>query len=100
MEENNALAITSLVLGILSVCCCGFPLGIAAIVCALVDRSRRFGFEGLGLAGFILGLISCIMGLASYIYSLVLYGSIFAIFDKIFTEMETEMQILSLFRFF
>lgn len=98
MEDNNALGITALVLGILSICCCGLPFGIAAIVCALVDRSRRCGFEGLALAGFILGLIACVMGLASYIFSLVVYGTLFPDFEKILAEMEMEM--LSLFRFF
>jgi thiamine transporter ThiT len=98
MEEKNTLAITSLVLGILSICCCGFPVGIAAIICALVDRSRRCGFEGLALAGFILGIIACITGLASYVFSLVVYGTLFPDFEQILAEME--MQMLSLFRFF
>ncbi len=98
MEKENGLAITSLVLGILALCCCGLPLGIAAIICALVDRSRRCGFEGMGLAGFILGIIACVMAIVSYIFSLVVYGTLLPDLEKILTEMEMEM--LSLFRFF
>ncbi len=98
MENNNGLAITALVLGILALCCCGLPFGIAAIICALVDRSRRCGFEGLGLAGFILGIIACVMTIAAYIFSLVVYGTILPDLEKILTEMEMEM--LFTFRFF
>ena len=97
-KRTDTLAIVSLTLGILGLLCCGWPTGIAALVCALVDRSRRCGFEGLGLAGFILGIIACVMTIASYIFSLVVYGTLLPDLEKILTEMEMEM--LFTFRFF
>ncbi len=97
-RKEDALAITSLVLGILGLCCCGLPTGIAAIICALVDRSRRGRFEGLGLAGFICGIIAAVMALFSYVYTLVVFGTLFPDIERMLAEMEMEM--LSLFRFF
>ena len=98
MDNGKGLAIASLVLGILAFCCCGLPFGIAAIVCALVARSRNGEFEGLALAGFILGIIACVLGVISYAFSLIVYGTLLPDLEKLLTEMEMEM--LSLFRFF
>jgi hypothetical protein len=58
------LAITSLVLGILSVVCLGFLAGIPAIICGHMARGRarrapaQYGGAGLALAGLILGYVN------------------------------------------
>ncbi len=96
-EKQDSLAIASLTLGILGLLCCGWPTGIAALVCALVDRSRRGKLEGLSLAGFILGIISTVMGLISAVYSIIVLGSLYAIIEEILKE---GGELLSLFRFF
>ena len=61
---QSGLAITSLVLGILSVVCLGFLAGIPAIICGHMARGRarrapaQYGGAGLALAGLILGYVS------------------------------------------
>ncbi len=97
-KKADTLAIASLTLGILGVLCCGLSTGIAAVICALVDRKRRGGLEGMGLAGFILGVISIVIGLISAAYSIIVLGSIYAVMEEILRE--TGGELLSLFRFF
>ncbi len=96
-KRTDTLAIVSLTLGILGLLCCGWPTGIAALVCALVDRSRHGKLEGMSLAGFILGIISIVMGLISTVYSIIVLGSLYAIIEQILKE---GGELLSLFRFF
>jgi hypothetical protein len=65
-KPNSTLAITSLVLGIVSVLCLGILAGIPAIVTGHIARGRarkfpdRYGNAGLGLAGVILGYVSVV----------------------------------------
>ncbi len=73
-ESSSGYGIASLILGILSLCCCGLPCGIAAIVTALIDRSRRGLFTASAVAGLImgiLGLISWLMGVVLFIVILI-----------------------------
>ncbi|MCX6925245.1 MAG: DUF4190 domain-containing protein, partial [Verrucomicrobia bacterium] len=63
---NSTLAITSLVLGIVSVICLGILAGIPAIITGQIARGRArkfpdlYGSAGLGLAGLILGYVSIV----------------------------------------
>ena len=63
-KQQNGLAITSLVLGVLGMICFGPVTGIPAIICGHMARSRarrapaQFGGAGLALAGLILGYVS------------------------------------------
>ena len=65
-KPSSTLAITSLVLGILSVICFGIVAGIPAIITGHMARGRarqfpdRYGNAGLGLAGVILGYVSIV----------------------------------------
>lgn len=65
-KPSSTLAITSLVLGILSVFCLGILTGIPAIITGHISRGRacefpeRYGNPGLGLAGLILGYVSIV----------------------------------------
>ena len=72
-KQSTALAIVSLILGILSIllnCCCavlGFVLGVTAIILACVYRKNNDGqFGGLALAGLICGCV----GIATMVISL------------------------------
>ncbi len=65
-KKNSALAITSLVLGILSIPCCSFITGVPAVICGHIARARikrdpSLSGDGLALAGLILGYISLVM---------------------------------------
>ncbi len=65
-EEKNSLGVWSLVLGILSLVCCGLIAGIPAII--LGNNSKKAEAEGratngnLGNIGFILGIIGTVLG--------------------------------------
>ena len=65
-EKASGLAITALVCGILSFCCCGMLAGIPAIIIGWVEngninagRSSQKG-KWMAMTGLILGLISII----------------------------------------
>lgn len=66
---NQTLAIVSLVVGILSIFCCGwFVPGIAAIIMGFMARGKangdpaNYGGAGLALGGIITGAISLVLG--------------------------------------
>ena len=60
---KSALAVTSLILGILACCCFGFLTGIPAIILGIITLSRtsrdpaRYGGRGMGIAGLTTGAI-------------------------------------------
>jgi hypothetical protein len=68
---SKGLAITSFVLGILSLVllCFGFFVGVPAVICGHMARRRartlpaQFGGEGIALAGLITGYIGLVLGL-------------------------------------
>lgn len=64
-QAGKGLAIASLVTGILSVVCCGsLFIWVAAIVCAVIAKSKG-NKSGMATAGLILGIIGgclCIFG--------------------------------------
>ena len=66
---QKGLAITSFVLGLLSLTCFGLLAGIPAIICGHVARSRtrlvprQYGGAGFALAGLIMGYVSLLVTL-------------------------------------
>lgn len=67
--QNKTLAIVSLVLGILSILCCGwFIPGIVAIILGFMAKSKatndpaNYGGRGLALGGIITGVFSVVLG--------------------------------------
>jgi len=77
VPDNNEMAIASVALGILALCCCGLFTGIPAVVCGHIARNQIADSNGaqtgggLALAGLILGYISII---GSVIYALLFFG--------------------------
>ena len=73
---NNSKAIASLVTGVLSLFCCGFVLGVVAIVLGLLARSeieKSQGMQtgsGLALAGIITGALGILSGIAFFSFGL------------------------------
>ncbi len=68
--QDQTLAIVSLVLGILSIPCCGFVVfGIAAVITGFLAKKKadenpnQFGGRGMALAGMIIGAITTVLGL-------------------------------------
>ncbi|HOX55807.1 MAG TPA: DUF4190 domain-containing protein [Candidatus Paceibacterota bacterium] len=63
-SQQSGLAITSFVLGLLSLVCFGFLAGIPAIICGHLARGRaqrlpgQYGGAGFALAGLIMGYVS------------------------------------------
>lgn len=73
---NSKKAVWALVLGILSIICCGFIAGIPAIILGNqakgeIDASGGAqGGRGMAQAGFILGIIGCVLSVIGLILNL------------------------------
>ncbi len=78
--ENKTLAIVALVLGILSIPCCGFLTGIPAVIVGFMAKGKaenspqEFGGRGLALAGIITGVVGTILSIALTIIQILLGG--------------------------
>ena len=65
--RNDGLAIASLIVGILSLLCCGVILGPAAAIMGFISRNRiaqsggAIGGGGLAMAGLILGIVGFLL---------------------------------------
>lgn len=68
-QPQTGLAITSLLLGILSLLCFGFLAGIPAIICGHMARGRarrqpaQYGGSGFAVAGLVMGYVSVLVTL-------------------------------------
>jgi len=68
-RQQKGMAITSFVLGLLSLVCLGLLAGVPAIICGHVAHSRarrtpgQYGAAGYALAGLIMGYVSLVMTL-------------------------------------
>jgi len=77
---NQTLAIVSLVLGVLSIICCGFLAGVPAVIVGFMARSKatsspaEYGGAGLALGGIITGIIGTILGIILLIVNIALGG--------------------------
>ena len=68
-SKNRGFAISSMILGILSiVCCCYFYVGMAAAVLAIIfsviSRIKMGYFDGFAVAGLVTGIIGLVFGIA------------------------------------
>ncbi len=81
MPGNNSKAVASMVVGILSVVCCGAIVGIVAIVLGILARNEINasggvqGGSGMALAGIILGALGIVSSIGWW--SLGFYDSFF-----------------------
>ena len=97
--KTSALAVWSLVLGILSLLCVGFFAGIPAIICGHMGRSRikqssgALTGGGMALTGLILGYIGTVIVTIS-IVAAVAVPNFIAYRDKSFCSM-TEMEAMN-----
>ena len=93
-KPSNTLAIVSLVTGILSailMCCCtyaGIGLGIAAVVTALIHKSKTGKFNGMCIAGMICGILGAVLSVASIVLMFVggensLYNQMMNMYEEI-----------------
>jgi hypothetical protein len=85
--ENKTLAIISLVLGIISLCCYVSPLtGLAALVTGFMAMKNvnndpaQYGGKGLAIAGMILGGLFFLVGVAYWVF-LLFFGGLAMIMD-------------------
>jgi hypothetical protein len=85
--KTDALAIASLVLGILSIVCLGLLSGIPGIVCghmglkSIKNSNGALTGQGIGVAGLILsylGTLLSLLGLALFALWVLFVGSVFA----------------------
>lgn len=76
-NESKGLAIATLVLGIISVFSCGccFPLGILAIIFAIIVLAKKKGGKPMAIIGMILSFISIMFVVLTYILFIPLKSS-------------------------
>lgn len=80
-KPNKVLGIISLICGIISVpslCCCGcgnWLFAIAAIILAIVDKSKNGKMTGMAKAGLIIAIVGLVFGLVFLIFNLVINGA-------------------------
>ncbi len=72
-QKTDGLAITSLVLGILSMICCGIVTGIPAVICGHIAIGRmkkdpNLQGKGLAMAGLIIGYLGIVVSVIYLIY--------------------------------
>ncbi len=76
VPANNSKATTSLVLGIISIFCCGFVVGVIAIVLGILARNEieasngTQGGSNLAVAGIVLGALGVLSGLGFWAFGL------------------------------
>jgi hypothetical protein len=70
-NEKNKLGVWALVLGILSILCCGFFTGIPAIILGINGKKAaeegRASNGSLANVGFILGIIGCALSVLGFV---------------------------------
>jgi Domain of unknown function (DUF4190) len=98
---NHKDAVTSLVLGILSLVLCGFVTGIPAMI--LGRRAKReiqasggaLGGEGLATAGFVTGLVSTVIAGAAFVLVVGVFifgGAVSSTFEQTCTSVGSGQQ--------
>ena len=94
-KEKNGAAITSLIMGILSLvfACCGGSLifGIVGIITAIVSKSKSSTgkLSGMAIAGLIMSIVGVVAGLiAAVMFLLPLIAGGSGAFEDIFEEIE------------
>lgn len=92
-RKTDALAITSLVLGILSMICCGMGVvtGIPAVICGHIATGRmkkdpNLQGKGLAVAGLIMGYLGIVVSVVYLIY-VVAFGGM-AAFEESMRQIE------------
>lgn len=93
--KSSSLPMISLVLGILSMVCGGFVLGIAAIITGIIGRKKskisgRGG--GMSLAGIITGIVGSI---ESIVVILLLISGGFSLFNTVANQVTVAQQLKS-----
>ena len=99
-KEKNGAAITSLIMGILSLvfACCGGSLifGIVGVITAIVSKSKSSTgkMSGMAIAGLIMSIVGVVAGLIALIAVLIplLAGAGSGGFEEIFDEIERSLR--------
>lgn len=102
-KKKNGFANGSMlcgIFGLLSLCCCAFPLaiimGVGAISFAFISKKNQ-PFTGPAIAGIVLGIICILLGIGEFIYVMAVsalmkdpeYASMF---NQIYEQLEQQMQ--------
>lgn len=68
-RRSTTRASISLLLALLSFCCCGLPLSLTALVLIIVDLCRRRIFDGLTVTALVLSIVAVVVSIVSVIYA-------------------------------
>ena len=75
-DNSRGLAIASLVLGIVSLFCCGSVCSIVGIVLGILSRSKKSTDNGMATAGIVLSIIGLVLWAIVIVYELIVYGTV------------------------
>lgn len=59
-NNGKGMSIASMVLGIVSVVCCGFPVAIVGLILGGISLSKKYDGRGMAIAGVVLSIISLV----------------------------------------
>ena len=102
-KPKNNFATGSLacgILGLLTLCCCAFPLaiilGVGAVSFAVISKKGQ-PFSGTAIAGIVLGIICILLGIGEFLYVLAFTSFMndpenAAMFNEIYEQMEQQLQ--------
>lgn len=100
ISPNNGMATASLIVGIVSLICCGLPAGIVAIILGAIGLSKSKTMcgngKGMAIVGIILGVVSIVFSIAM----LVLYLFGFAAFQNYQYDYDYSTDFYSMIRMY
>lgn len=85
-DNSKGLAITSLILGIVSFFCCGPVSSIVGLVLGIMSRKKNSSDNGMATAGIVLSIIALVLWIAILIWSIVMTGSIMGLIENIMND--------------
>ncbi len=91
-KKTDALAVVSLVMGILSIvmCCCygiGAIFGIPGLICAILSKKKAK--SGLATAGLVCSIIGLVLSVIAIVYYVIYFVAIFSDPELMGTIMES-----------
>lgn len=85
VQPAHNLAMASLICSIISFFCCGLPLSIAGLICAIKAKNQG-NTESIRTAGFVVSIIALVIYAISFIFSLLMMPILMETLEESFRE--------------
>lgn len=97
LESKKGFAITSLVLGIISLLCCCigilWPLAIVAIIFGVISLVQKKGGKGMAIGGIITGAVSFVLSLLMFISIVATFNTIGITLKDLMNDEEVQLKL-------